>query len=160
MSHKACVLVLEDDATQLATLEMRSKRLLGPGDVVFTASDGRKAIDIIQERLESPDRPCIFILDLNMPGEIKGFDVLRWIRGRSEYAGCAVVILTTSDSQMDRDRAIELGATRYYTKPRSLIEVGPLMKQILSDFRDVSPPHVLTDSMEVRLDRATGGGNG
>jgi DNA-binding response OmpR family regulator len=156
MSHKACILILEDDQTQLATLEMKLKRFTDPGDVVFTAADGQSAIDVIQSRVDSPDRPCIFILDLNMPGEIKGFDVLRWIRGRSEYAGCAVVILTTSDAEVDRKRAMELGATRYYTKPRSMIEVGPMLKQILADFRNVTPGNPLSDSMEVRIDKSHG----
>jgi DNA-binding response OmpR family regulator len=156
MSHKACILILEDDETQLATLEMKLKRLILPGDLVFTAADGQAAIDVIKARAESPDRPCIFVLDLNMPGVIKGFDVLRWIRSQAEYSGCAVVILTTSDSETDRARAMELGATRYYTKPRSMIEVGPMLKQILADFRDVTPGNPLTDSMKIRIDKAHG----
>lgn len=156
MSHKACILILEDDATQLATLEMKLKRLIQPGDVVFTATNGQAAIDVIQSRSESVDRPCIFVLDLNMPGTVKGFDVLRWIRSRAEYSGCAVVILTTSDSDSDRSRAMELGATRYYTKPRSMIEVGPMLKQILADFREVTPGNPLTDSMEIRINKAHG----
>lgn len=157
MSHKACILILEDDATMLTTLEMKIKRLLTmPGDVVFTASSGEAAIEIIKARSTSPDRPCIFVLDLNMPGEIKGFDVLRWIRSQSEYAGCAVIILTTSDAPADRQRAMDLGATRYYTKPRSIIEITPMLKQILADFREVTPGNPLSDSMQVRIDKAHG----
>lgn len=156
MSHKACVLILEDDATMLTTLEMKIRRLLTPGDVVFTAASGEAAIDVIKARSSSPDRPCIFILDLNMPGEVKGFDVLRWIRSQVEYSGCAVIILTTSDAPADRARAMELGATRYYTKPRSTIEIAPMLKNILSDFREVTPGNPLTDSMEIRLGKANG----
>ena len=157
MSHKACILILEDNPTELATLEMKIKRLLSPGDTVITADSGEQAIEVIKSRSELPDRPCIFVLDLNMPGQIKGFDVLRWIRSQAEYAGCAVIILTTSDDPGDRARAVELGATRYYTKPRTLIEVGPMLKQILADFRDVTPGNPLTDSMQVRIDKAHGG---
>lgn len=156
MSHKACVLILEDDVTMLTTLEMKIRRLLTPGDVVFTADSGEAAIDVIKARSSSDDRPCIFILDLNMPGEIKGFDVLRWIRGQAEYAGCAVIILTTSDAPADRTRAMELGATRYYTKPRSTIEIAPMLKSILADFREVTPGNPLSDSMEIRLGKAHG----
>jgi DNA-binding response OmpR family regulator len=155
MSHKACILILEDNPTELATIELKIKRLLGPGDMVFIAKNGAEAIEVIKSRSESEDRPCIFILDLNMPGEIKGFDVLRWIREQSAYIGCAVVILTTSDSEADRAKADELGATRYYIKPRSVIEVGPMLKQILADFRDVTPGDI-RDSMQVRLDKAHG----
>ncbi len=139
MSNKACILILEDNPTELATLQLKIKRLLLPGDIVFTAESGQGAIDVIEERSKTKDRPFIFILDLNMPGEVKGFDVLRWIRACPAYKGCAVVILTTSDAEADKTRAMELGATRYYTKPRSIIEVGPLLKQILADFRDLEP---------------------
>jgi DNA-binding response OmpR family regulator len=156
MSHKACVLILEDDVTMLSTLEMKIRRLLTPGDVVFTADSGEAAIDVIKDRSSSEDRPCIFILDLNMPGEVKGFDVLRWIRGRAEYSGCAVIILTTSDAPADRAKAMELGATRYYTKPRAMIEIAPMLKSILADFREVTPGNPLTDSMEIRLGKAHG----
>lgn len=156
MSHKACILILEDNPTEMAVIEMRIKRLLQPGDSVITTESGEGAIEIIKSRSASEDRPCIFILDLNMPGAIKGFDVLEWIRSQSEYSGCAVIILTTSDSEADRTRAFELGATRYYTKPRSTIEVGPLLKAILADFREVTPGNPLTDSMEVRINKAHG----
>ena len=156
MSHKACILILEDNPTELATVEMRIKRLLSPGDVVHTATDGQSAIDLIKARSTEADRPCIFILDLNMPGPIKGFDVLQWIREQAEYSGCAVVVLTTSDNPADRERAMNLGANRYYIKPRSLIEVGPLLKQILSDYRDYKPGNPMSDTMEVRLKKARG----
>jgi CheY-like chemotaxis protein len=139
LSNKVCMLILEDDPTQLATMQMKLKRILSLGDIVLAAKSGVEAIEVIKTRKAAAERPGIFILDLNMPGEIKGFGVLQWIREQPEYRDCAVIILTTSDAQADHDRAMELGATRYYTKPQSIIEVGPLLKQIVNDFRHVKP---------------------
>jgi DNA-binding response OmpR family regulator len=154
MSHSACLLILEDNPTEMAVFEMKLKRVLGPNDIFFGASSGQEAINLIQSREELDDRPCIFILDLNMPGELKGFDVLRWIRASAAYSGCAVVILTTSDAPEDRRRAEELGADRYYIKPKTTIEVTPLLRSILTEFRDSKPHDPLNDSMQLRIDRA------
>jgi CheY-like chemotaxis protein len=133
--HKACVLILEDNPTELATFQLKIKKYLLPGDVVYTATSGKEAIAVIEAQGKTANRPCIFVLDLNMPGEIKGFDVLRWIRQQPEYADCAIVILTSSDDAQDEAKAMSLGATRFYTKPRMMIQVGALLKTILDDFR-------------------------
>ena len=85
MAAKACILLLEDNPTELKTFEMKAKKYLDPGDIIFTATGGQQAIDVIRSTEGKPDRPCIFILDLNMPGEVKGFDVLRWIRLQIEF---------------------------------------------------------------------------
>jgi len=160
MSHNACLLILEDNPTEMAVFQMKLKRILGPDDFFLGASSGQEAIDLIKSRQESDQRPCIFILDLNMPGELKGFDVLRWIRASAAYSGCAVVILTTSDAPADRQRAEELGADRYYIKPKTTIEVAPLLKSILAEFRNAKPHDPLNDSMQLRIDRAQrSGGN-
>jgi DNA-binding response OmpR family regulator len=74
------------------------------------------------------------------------------------YSGCAVVILTTSDSVQDRKKAEELGADRYYIKPKMAIEVAPLLKNILAEFRDAKPHNPLTDSMHLRIYRSQRGG--
>lgn len=156
MAAKACILLLEDNPTELKTFEMKAKKYLDPGDIIFTAMNGQQAIDVIRSTEDKPDRPCIFILDLNMPGEVKGFDVLRWIRLQIEFTCCPVIILTTSDDPKDRERSFELGATRFYTKPKTNLETGVLLKQILEEFRSCTPGNPYTDSMEQRLKKANG----
>lgn len=158
MSHKACILLLNDNLTELATFEMKIKGLILPGDMVITSTSGEEAIEIIKARSLMDDRPCIFVLGLNMPGEKKGFDVLEWIRRRSEYDNCAVIILTTSNSREDEKKAMMLGADRYIIKPQKLIEVTPVLKSILKEYRDRTPGDPSKDSMSIRIDRAHGRG--
>lgn len=158
MSHKACILILEDNPTELDIFKLKIKKYLSPGDTVFDAKSGQEAIEIIQ-RAKGLDRPCIFILDLNMPGELKGFDVLEWIRSQEEYATCAVIILTSSDDDRDRDKAFRLGATEFCTKPRTGIQTTVLLKQILGRYRDRAHSDGLRDTMETRI-RKAGGDNG
>lgn len=137
--HNACVLILEDSPTERAVLERKLKKLLDPKDRIISTGDGQEAVDKILAMRADPTRPCIFILDLNMPGEIKGFGVLKAIRSMGDYDECPVIILTTSNANADRQTALELGATRYYIKPKSIGEVEALLQSILKEFRNVRP---------------------
>lgn len=65
--------------------------------------------------------PTLVLLDLKMPG-IDGFEVLKWIRAQPTLATLRVVVLTTSDEIRDVNRAYELGANSFLTKPLNLPE--------------------------------------
>ncbi len=67
---------------------------------------------------EAPKRlePDIIILDLMMP-EIDGFEMLRRLKEDEETRDIPVVICTVRSDPEDRIRAMELGASRYVTKP-------------------------------------------
>jgi CheY-like chemotaxis protein len=51
-----------------------------------------------------------------MPG-VSGFEVLHWVRSEPRFKRLLVVVLTSSASQADVDRAYELGANSYMVKP-------------------------------------------
>jgi DNA-binding response OmpR family regulator len=53
------------------------------------------------------------ILDIMMP-EINGFDVLRLLKGDPQTAGIPVIVLSVLE---DAQRAFELGAAEYISKP-------------------------------------------
>src|SRR5262249_43823628 len=75
------------------------------------AMQGRDAL----KQLET-ERPDLILLDLNLP-DIDGRDVLRIIKGDPRLQAIPVVVLTTSDSDVDVIRAYGLGANSYLTKP-------------------------------------------
>jgi DNA-binding response OmpR family regulator len=70
--------------------------------------------------------PCAVLLDLKMP-RVNGFDVLEWRLTRPELKEMPFVILTSSDLQQDRERALELGADHYFVKPMSLEELAAII---------------------------------
>lgn len=88
-----------------------------------TAESGERGLAYLQGTDQFADRarfpwPDLVILDLKMPG-ISGFDLLAWMRSRPETERLPVVIFTASTHPEDRQRAMELGATRYAVKPVS-----------------------------------------
>ena len=76
--------------------------------LVAEASNGREAIHQFREH-----RPDVTLMDLQLPGA-NGTDVLIAIRG--EFPRARIVILTTSDSDGEIQRAMRAGAAAYLLK--------------------------------------------
>ena len=59
------------------------------------------------------------LLDINMPGT-SGMDLLKRLRGRARTAVTPVIMLSSSSSTLDVNRAYENGANAYAVKPSTL----------------------------------------
>jgi DNA-binding NarL/FixJ family response regulator len=77
--------------------------------VIFEASNGRRALQIVEEH---PDLGLI-LLDINLPDR-DGFSVLADLRER--YATIAIIVLSASDDQDTLKRAFSLGALGFIPK--------------------------------------------
>lgn len=96
-----------DDAPQ--TLEVIRRNLTSKGYQVFTASNVREAIKIIES---SP--VDLVITDLKMP-EVSGIDLVRHIR--ENYKDTEVMMITGYPSIESAVEAVKIGAEEYLTKP-------------------------------------------
>jgi DNA-binding response OmpR family regulator len=101
---------------------------------LFLLTNGEKAVELIHLMdLEQIPPPDLVILDLNLPMK-PGSRVLEEFRASSRCARVPIVVLSSSDSQKDREQAARLGASSYYTKPTRLMEflkLGGIFKQML-----------------------------
>ena len=90
--------------------------------------DGEQAIQFL-ERVDAGGEmpPDLLLLDLNVP-RIGGEQVLQRLRECQHCATIAVVVITSSDSPRDRQKATELGAAEYFRKPTKLDEFMALGK--------------------------------
>ncbi|GAB3281856.1 hypothetical protein GCM10027347_57750 [Larkinella harenae] len=86
-------------------------------------SNGQQLLDALED---STQLPALVLLDLNMPF-MGGFEALAQIRDIPAYDSLPVVILTTSSQPDDRQRAHQLGANGFVTKPFLLQEYSQLM---------------------------------
>lgn len=112
MPDSATVLVVDDDADVLASLE-RGLRL--SGFTVITAPDGAVALDLVDAR-----RPDVVVLDMNMP-VLDGSGVVSALRARGNDV--PVCVLSARSSVDDRIAGLEAGADDYLTKPFVLAEL-------------------------------------
>jgi DNA-binding response OmpR family regulator len=116
------ILVVEDDLTLRETLEYN---LVRQGYEVYTAADGRAALDIA--RREQPD---LLVLDVMLPG-LDGFEVCRVLR---QEMSVPILMLTARDEEVDKVVGLEIGADDYMTKPFSMRE---LLARIKAQLRRV-----------------------
>ncbi len=76
-----------------------------------SAKDGVDAMEMI--RLHTFD---LILLDIEMP-RMNGFDVLQSLQTQTEYSSIPVLMLTSRSAKKYKDRAKELGANGFVTKP-------------------------------------------
>ncbi len=109
---------------------------------IHVADDGEKTIRFFEQADADPAAPCpdLILLDINMP-RYKGGDVLRRLRASARCKQALVVIVTSSDSQRDREDMGAFGADGYFRKPSEFSEfmkLGQLVRDVLA--RNETPP--------------------
>lgn len=97
--------------------------------------DGALAQDFIAEIDARPEVPLpdLILLDLNLPKR-SGLEVLALIRQSPRCAAVPVVIMTSSDSPLDRQETRRLNADRYFRKPSgydAFMEMGRVVREVL-----------------------------
>ena len=78
------------------------------------------------DRLTHP-LPFVLLLDFKLPGK-DGFGVLGWVRRQPTLRRLVTIILTSSNRGADADRAYDLGANYYLTKPGLFADLVKSMK--------------------------------
>lgn len=71
-------------------------------------------------------KPDLLILDINMP-EVTGLDMVEFLRRRPDTKDLPIVMLSSETADIMVDRAMELGADSYVTKPVTLEELEKAM---------------------------------
>jgi two-component system, OmpR family, alkaline phosphatase synthesis response regulator PhoP len=105
------VLVADDEPHIGRIIKMKLEQ--GPFRVTL-AYDGQEAVDL----LESQPDIDIVLLDLMMPN-LSGLDVLARIRASDRLKHLPCIILTAAGQETQHQKAMELGATEFLTKPFS-----------------------------------------
>ena len=105
------VLVADDEPHIGRIIKMKLEQ--GPFRVTL-AYDGQEAIDL----LEAQQDIDLVLLDLMMPN-LSGLDVLARIRSTDRLKHLPCIILTAAGQETQHQKAMELGATEFLTKPFS-----------------------------------------
>jgi two-component system chemotaxis response regulator CheY len=72
----------------------------------------------------------LIITDINMP-IMDGLKLVKRVRSDPTHSATPIVIITTEGSQEDRQRALQLGANAYITKPIQAPQVIAKVKELL-----------------------------
>ncbi len=126
------LLVIEDNQPDVILLKLALEQH-GIPYVLHVLDDGASAADYIANGA-SESLPELVIVDLNLP-RIDGFDVVAGIRNNHAFDSIPVMVLTTSESRAERERATSLGVQAFIHKPLDLegfLEVGKVIAGLLA----------------------------
>ncbi|MCA1990581.1 MAG: response regulator [Coleofasciculus sp. S288] len=124
------VLLIEDDPGDVdltQTALAKSKLNIN----LRVVNDGEEALAYLHREGQYADvvRPNLIVLDLNLPG-LSGREVLSTIKSDECFNSIPVVILTTSDAEIDILESYKLGANCYVTKPIGLKQFAKIVNSI------------------------------
>ncbi|MBQ0744346.1 MAG: heavy metal response regulator transcription factor [Pseudomonas sp.] len=135
------ILIIEDEPKAADYLH---QGLSESGYIVDKASNGVDGLHLVNQHNYD-----LVILDVNLP-EIDGWDVLKYIRGRS---GTRVIMLTARGRLADKIKGLDLGADDYLVKPFEFPELLARIRTLLRRSEQMPVPSVLKVS-DLELDPA------
>lgn len=137
MSREFQILLLEDNAADVFLVQtaLESAGMRFHLEVCSDGSEGLSRIrDCIDRRASCPD---LLLLDLNLP-KVGGEKILEHLRKNEIGIGTKipVLVLSSSDSPKDRQRAASFGIEHFFRKPPDLdefLQLGQIIKSLLGD---------------------------
>ena len=126
MMFKKTILLVEDDQVDAMTVQRAFKDLKISNNLNI-AGNGLDAIEYLKN--SENERPCIILLDLNMP-KMNGIEFLKEARELGLINRIPVVVLTTSEEDQDRIDSYDLGIAGYMVKPVDYIKFIEVIRTI------------------------------
>ena len=95
---------------------------------ILEAEDGVRAMELIRRH-----HPKVVLLDVMMPGEMDGLQVLDAIKGHPLTCDILVGMVTARRQSADSDEASRRGADAYFVKPFSPLQVEAWVRSKLKN---------------------------
>ena len=102
------ILVVDDD---FSITELMKMLLQMEGHEPTTVNDSLQAVEIAKSV-----KPDLITLDLMMPG-LTGFEVCELLHKDPEFSETPIVIISAKDDNESKEKARQVGANQYITKP-------------------------------------------
>jgi CheY-like chemotaxis protein len=97
-------------------------------------------------------KPELILLDLNFPAESGGFGgtawdgfaAIDWLRRRGDFGNIPIIVISGSDPEISRPRALAAGAVAYLTKPFDREKLHSAVTAALGKNPPDAPPKTLS----------------
>jgi len=117
------ILIVDDEPNVVRTLEFVLKK---EGYDVVSAVNGEEAIAKARE-----SKPNLMFLDVMMPKK-DGYEVCRELKSDLNLRDIHIVMLSAKGQEADREKALNVGANEFITKPFSPMGVVGRVKELLA----------------------------
>lgn len=138
--EKPCILIIDDEPQIRHFLRISLKT---EGYELIEAEDGDTGLGLCARH--SPD---LVILDLGLP-DMDGSEVLAGLR---EWSSAPVIILSVRDRELEKVKALDLGANDYVTKP---FGVDELLARVRTQLRSQQQQNASDQEAPVLFDDGT-----
>ena len=115
------ILIVDDD---VSITELMKALVSMDGHQPTTVNDSTKAIEVANSL-----HPDLITLDLMMPG-LTGFELCDLLHNDPKFANVPIVIVSARDDRESKEKAIEMGARDYITKPFGVDELMGKIKAL------------------------------
>ncbi|AYB33018.1 response regulator [Chryseolinea soli] len=133
MKNDHQILIVDDDAEEhLILLDYFQEK--GIADKVIFVENGQQALTYFNSVTEPGDLPRLVVLDMLMP-VLDGAQTLALMKQLPRLKEIPVIILSTSENDIERNKALRLGALDYLVKP-STVQEGKDMIERFASFLD------------------------
>ena len=137
------ILMVEDNPDD-AALALHALRRRTGSTAVQVIVDGAEALEYVFATDRYSDRTGetiakVVFLDVKLP-LVDGFEVLKRIKGDPRTQRTPVVMMTSSDAEVDRSRAYDLGANSYIVKPVDFDALTSVMLECVSYWLTLNRP--------------------
>jgi CheY-like chemotaxis protein len=131
-------------------LELREAIPSGQGRILLVENDDRSAL-VLKDYLQAIGHqvkhlssgkdffqqvrafnPNLILLDVQLPGDCTGLDLLTALRREPDTRAIAVVMVTAMAMAGDRDRCLEAGADDYLSKPIGIAQLEAILMRYLA----------------------------
>ena len=126
MKNNKSILLVEDDRVDALTVQ-RALKDINVTNPLYHVTNGEEALDFLRNR--SQERPCIILLDLNMP-RMNGIELLEILKQDNLFKSIPVVVLTTSKDERDRIQSFKMSVAGYMIKPVDYLQFVETMRMI------------------------------
>lgn len=114
------ILFIEDDPAH-AEITLRNFKKSRIGNQIIHLQDGQQALDYLFHQGNYSDRekyplPQLILMDLRLP-KVDGLEVLEKIRSDEILRCIPTIILTTSEAEIDINKAYDYNVNSYLVKP-------------------------------------------
>lgn len=128
-ANKSVILYVDDDTDDQVFLKTSLDDVGGKAKLVC-ASGGEEAMSYLNS-ITADALPSLIVLDLNMP-RWDGQKTLHYLKSDPRLAGIPVVVLSTHESEKERELCRQLGAVSYYRKPYRFDEYSGIVAGLFS----------------------------
>jgi len=116
------ILIVEDNTETQLILKIYLRDYFDV-DIVQTAAEGLKKI--------RKNLYALVILDINLPGEMDGNDVIKRVRNDPELKSIPILVVTAYALKGDKEKYINMGASGYLSKPVDKKDILKITRELI-----------------------------